>query len=325
MMMMHALMEVGILRGILGYLTYQEEAYLIRTSVSLKYLIRNYRSRSVCSHALIQDRPELPKPFTATCSRFAIPYTFPSASSSQIASKIYQRYSAQLLYTRRLYIKHTKTVAGFGVYSDCTIPKDSLLFFYGGECLRSQEVRERRINKTQAMNYILTINESSIISTDVTFKLHYDATFYGNLGRFVNHSCDPNCSVIILRVDSMLGLPAFVSNKIIYRGQQVTFDYGEGDSCDVVDNVISRGVDGAQNENKETKNKNKKRKMSIRKDDTGKDISSYKYNNSYDDVLVYSDSDRENERSSTSTSTSRRVKCQCKSKSCRGFIPSCLK
>ena len=175
MMLIDALHEAGILRGILDYLTHRDETHLLSSSVSLGYLIRNYRGTNVCSHTIVLDGPCLPKHFTATISRHPIPYIFPSLSSYQYASKIYQNYFSQLYYVEHLYIKHTRTNAGFGVYSDCTIPKDSLLFFYEGECLRSKEVQKRRsiMAATNAMNYVLTVNEKSIVSSNVIFKTHY--------------------------------------------------------------------------------------------------------------------------------------------------------
>ena len=312
MMMMDAFHEAGILQSVLGYLTHRDEKHLSSSSVSLEHLIRNYRTISVCGHAIIQDKPCLPKCFTATTSGYPAPYLFPSLSSYQCASKIYRCYSSQLSYARHLYLKHTKTEAGFGVYSDCTIPKNTLLLFYEGECIRSIEVDKRRstAEASRTMNYILTINETSITSSDITFKLHYDATYFGNVGRFVNHSCDPNCNIVILRTDSMLGLPAFVSKEVVYRGQQLTIDYGDGDIndtfCDADSNQAITDV-GTNVVRIDAKN----RKRSAQ-DIDGEDSC----NDSYRDECMDVDID------GVKGAPISKVKCQCKSRSCRGFLPS---
>ena len=226
------------------------------------------------------------------------------------AMDVYQAYSSSLIDQRLVYIKHTKTTAGYGVYSDATIPKDSLLFFYEGETLRSEEVRRRIQLQVREMNYILTINETSMISPNVTFKLHFDAKFHGNVGRFVNHSCAPNCILVVLRTDSILGFAAFVTRQVIHRGEQLTFDYGDGDRSDAGqdDLYVTRNVDSV-NETRNCNNDSSSASLNNRKK---RKKPAFNDNGGDEDDITH-----------TSTSTSpTRVKCLCRSVYCRGFLPS---
>ena len=73
------------------------------------------------------------------------------------------------------------------------------------------------------MNYILYIvenfkNEKRIFAID--------PTIIGNIGRYINHSCDPNLSKHLVRVDTMYPRVALVAEKDIEAGTELTFDYG---------------------------------------------------------------------------------------------------
>ena len=53
-----------------------------------------------------------------------------------------------------------------------------------------------------------------------------DPTIIGNIGRCINHSCDPNLSKHLVRVDTMYPRVALVAEKDIEAGTELTFDYG---------------------------------------------------------------------------------------------------
>lgn len=75
------------------------------------------------------------------------------------------------------------------------------------------------------MNFILKVNENfgeNIIETIV------DPSRFGNIGRYINHSCNPNCELIPIRVDSLIPKIAIFAKKDILEGSELTFDYGDG-------------------------------------------------------------------------------------------------
>lgn len=47
------------------------------------------------------------------------------------------------------------------------------------------------------------------------------------ISSLINHSCDPNLTVIPVRGDSLLPFLAFFSRRDISEGEEVTYDYGE--------------------------------------------------------------------------------------------------
>lgn len=52
-----------------------------------------------------------------------------------------------------------------------------------------------------------------------------DARNYGNIGRFINHSCEPNLVVVPVRVDNIIPCAALFAIKDIGIGDELTYDY----------------------------------------------------------------------------------------------------
>lgn len=98
---------------------------------------------------------------------------------------------------------------------------------YAGEVIGPAEAESRntRDKSTQKHNYIYWINESygnkgSTVTTII------DPTALGNIGRYANHSCDPNLTVCPVRVESAVPKICLFSNRDIHSGEELTFDYG---------------------------------------------------------------------------------------------------
>ena len=54
-----------------------------------------------------------------------------------------------------------------------------------------------------------------------------DATVFGNVGRFINHSCQPNLQVEVVRVGMQDALITFFAVEDIPSHQEISFHYGE--------------------------------------------------------------------------------------------------
>jgi histone-lysine N-methyltransferase SETMAR len=52
----------------------------------------------------------------------------------------------------------------------------------------------------------------------------------GNIGRYINHSCQPNAIVVPVRSDSPVPKLCIFALKVIHIGEEVIFDYGGGNS-----------------------------------------------------------------------------------------------
>src|SRR5437667_1607835 len=107
-------------------------------------------------------------------------------------------------------------IDGWGVYATKTIPKNTRIIDYAGEKISNQESlrRERRY-----------IRRGHIWCFKLTNRTVIDAGVGGNLARFINHSCRPNCYIEIR--DGTIWIRAA---RTIRRREELTYDYNtDGD------------------------------------------------------------------------------------------------
>ena len=110
----------------------------------------------------------------------------------------------------RLVRKRSK-VHGSGVFALGPINKNRRIIEYAGELVRNDEseAREERY-----------LAEGCIWVFRVNRTWSHDAAVGGNLARFINHSCKPNCWVEI--VGTTIWIRAA---RAIRRGEELTYDY----------------------------------------------------------------------------------------------------
>ncbi|CAN6476187.1 unnamed protein product [Victoria cruziana] len=106
---------------------------------------------------------------------------------------------------------------GYGLQLQEDASKGQFLIEYVGEVLDTQTYAARQREyaaRGQRHFYFMTLNGNEVI----------DACAKGNLGRFINHSCDPNCRTEkwIVNGEVCIGLFAL---RDIKKGEEVTFDY----------------------------------------------------------------------------------------------------
>ena len=85
-------------------------------------------------------------------------------------------------------------IHNWGLYAMENIPKDEMIIEYVGEEVRQQiaELRESRYLKSGiGSSYLFRIDDNTVI----------DATKKGGIARFINHSCMPNCTAKIIKVE----------------------------------------------------------------------------------------------------------------------------
>lgn len=96
----------------------------------------------------------------------------------------------------------------FGLRTNVDIRRGGFVCEYVGEILTKEEAVRRNNDNEKAgrMNYIICLNELSIFDTGGHNKLQtfIDPSTKGNIGRYLNHSCDPNCEIFSVRVDSIV-------------------------------------------------------------------------------------------------------------------------
>jgi hypothetical protein len=112
-------------------------------------------------------------------------------------------------------------ISGFGLFATRPFQRNSLIIEYCGEMLTGEPIVNKRDTYYNALGkrykqscYLFRLDELKVL----------DATHKGNLSRFINHSCDPNCYSRVVQIDSSKKLLIFAS-KFIEPGEEIVYDY----------------------------------------------------------------------------------------------------
>jgi len=109
-------------------------------------------------------------------------------------------------------IKGQSSVHGAGVFAGETISKNTRIVDYAGALVRNGmelEAREEEYRQ-QGCTWVFRVNR----------VWSRDANIDGNIARFINHSCTPNCWFEV--VDKTIWIRAA---RNIRRGEELTYDY----------------------------------------------------------------------------------------------------
>jgi len=108
-------------------------------------------------------------------------------------------------------------IAGWGVYATRPINKNKRIVSYDGEKIPNRE-SERREERYLARGCIWCFKLNSWYARD--------AAVGGNVARYINHACRPNCYVRI--IDDTIWI---IAARNIRRGEELTYDYNtDGDA-----------------------------------------------------------------------------------------------
>ncbi len=113
-------------------------------------------------------------------------------------------------------IRRRSKLHGFGVFAAEPISKNTRIIDYAGELIRNSRsgVREARY-LAQGAIWVFRVNRT----------WSRDAAVSGNIARFINHACKPNCWFEV--VDTTIWIRA---SRFIEDGEELTYDYRtEGD------------------------------------------------------------------------------------------------
>lgn len=115
----------------------------------------------------------------------------------------------------------------YGVFSTESILKGSFICEYAGEIINEQEAKERRekYREMNVCNYIFCLREINIELNKEQVTI-VDPTAMGNVGRFINHSCEPNCMIIPIRCDNIHPKLCIFTKRDVLNDEEITFDYG---------------------------------------------------------------------------------------------------
>jgi len=107
--------------------------------------------------------------------------------------------------------RHRSAIAGWGVYAGQTIEEDTRIIEYKGQLVSQAEAwkREQRYLPRQRI-WLFNISD----------RWARDAAFGGNIARYINHSCRPNCYT------DVVGRSIWVlAARRIKEGEELTYDY----------------------------------------------------------------------------------------------------
>jgi SET domain-containing protein len=106
---------------------------------------------------------------------------------------------------------------GYGLRTDSDLRPNDFIFEYIGEVINESQFRKRMIAYDEEgikHFYFMSLSKGEFV----------DATKKGNLGRFCNHSCNPNCYVDKWVVGDKLRMGVFAERKI-RAGEELVFNY----------------------------------------------------------------------------------------------------
>ena len=100
---------------------------------------------------------------------------------------------------------------GYGVFAVEAIAKNKRIIDYAGELVLNRDSVEREVRY---------LEEGCIWVFRVNRRWSRDAAVNGNIARFINHSCRPNCWWEV--VDKTIWIRA---SRAIQPGEELTYDY----------------------------------------------------------------------------------------------------
>ncbi|TEB26834.1 SET domain-containing protein [Coprinellus micaceus] len=122
------------------------------------------------------------------------------------------------LQTRKKHLRFSRSpIHDWGLYAMEKISRGEMVIEYVGEVIRAQvaEMREKTYERQGiGSSYLFRIDEELVV----------DATKKGNLGRLINHSCDPNCTAKIITINGEKKIVIYAKQDIEY-GDEITYDY----------------------------------------------------------------------------------------------------
>ncbi len=103
-----------------------------------------------------------------------------------------------------------RSATGLGLFAARLIARKATIVTYRGKRIATAEAhrRERRFRA----KYMFEVNR----------RWSIDGSSRRNLGRYLNHSCEPNAEAVL-----RAGRIVFVARRAIALGEEITLDYGE--------------------------------------------------------------------------------------------------
>jgi SET domain-containing protein len=108
-------------------------------------------------------------------------------------------------------VKRRSKISGWGVYATRPITKNTRIVDYAGEKIsHAESLRRERRQLARGHVWCFTVNRRWV----------RDAAVGGNIARFINHSCRPNC------YSRVVGETIFIcAARNIRKGEELSYEY----------------------------------------------------------------------------------------------------
>jgi len=110
-------------------------------------------------------------------------------------------------------------IHGIGITASTDIKKSKKIIQYIGDKITKKEGDKRSAERIR--RYINKKNEGSVYIFELNKTYDIDGSPLYNKARYINHSCDPNCEVDIIKNEIWIS-----SIKGIRKGEELNYDYG---------------------------------------------------------------------------------------------------
>ncbi|KAF2281047.1 histone H3-K4 methyltransferase Set1 [Westerdykella ornata] len=135
----------------------------------------------------------------------------------------------QLKKRKKLVKFDRSAIHNWGLYAQENIAANDMIIEYVGEKVRQRvaDLREAKYDmQGVGSSYLFRIDEDTVI----------DATKMGGIARFINHSCTPNCTAKIIRVDGTKRIVIYALRDI-GQDEELTYDYKFEREMDATDRI----------------------------------------------------------------------------------------
>ncbi|OMH81303.1 Histone-lysine N-methyltransferase, H3 lysine-4 specific [Zancudomyces culisetae] len=111
------------------------------------------------------------------------------------------------------------SIHSYGLFTKEHIYANEFVIEYVGELIRSRlsdsrELCYAKLSGTNDCCYLFRVDNDLVV----------DATMMGNNARFINHSCNPNCTAKVIQADGTKRIVIYAKSDIA-AGEEITYDY----------------------------------------------------------------------------------------------------
>ncbi|PWN19283.1 SET domain-containing protein, partial [Microstroma glucosiphilum] len=114
-------------------------------------------------------------------------------------------------------------MCGWGLRTRKALKAGTFITTYAGELITEAETEKR------AKVYERHLETSYIYDIEPHMADNIDAGPWGNVSRFLNHSCDPNCGTYYVWTDEVFDVRrpviCFFTRRDVAEGEELTFEY----------------------------------------------------------------------------------------------------